>query len=250
VAVAEHPAKPLVSVVVPVFGGERYVGEAIDSVAALTYTRVETIVVDDGSPDRSAEIASARPGVRVLREPHRGVAAARNVGIAAARGELIAFMDQDDLWQPSKLALQVALLDERRELDIALCGIEMVLLADTPRPRWVMWAADRQPGYVPSAWLVRREAFERVGRFDTSYASVCDADWLARAKDMGLASGMLPQTLVCWRIHDTNGSYDQATMRRETFRMLRATAARQRAAGGTGDAPGGREADRAEAGER
>jgi len=230
----EVAAQPLVSVVVPVFAGERFVGEALDSIAAQTYPRVETIIVDDGSPDRSDEIASARPGVRVLRQPHRGVAAARNAGLSAARGELIAFLDQDDLWQPSKTALQVAFLAEHRELHIALSHVEMVLLGGTSRPPWMTWLTAQQPGYLPSTWLVRREAFERVGWFDTSYEIACDADWLARAKDMGLASGMLADTLVRWRIHDTNRSYDQATMRRETLRMLRATAARQREAGRAG----------------
>jgi glycosyltransferase involved in cell wall biosynthesis len=221
---------PLVSVVVPAYAGERFLGEALDSVAAQTYSRVETIVVDDGSPDRCAQIAAARPGVRVLREPHRGVAAARNTGVAAAAGELIAFLDQDDLWEPAKLDRQVALLGERPELDIALTRVEMMLSAGTARPPWLTWLTAQQPGYLPSTWLVRREAFERVGIFDTTYRIACDADWLARAKDDGLINAMLPEVLVRWRIHDTNGSYDQATMRSETFRMLRETAARQRGA--------------------
>lgn len=225
-------ATPLVSVVVPVFGGERFVSESIESIAGQSYPRVETIVVDDGSPDRSAEIAEAHEGVRVLREPHRGVAGARNAGIEAARGELIAFLDQDDLWAPSKLERQVALLEANPQLDLALCGIEMVLLDGTPRPPWLMWERDRQPGRIPSTWLVRRDALERVGYFDTSYEIACDADWLARAKDMGVASETLSLALVQWRIHDANGSYDQETMRRETFRMVRATAARKRLGAG------------------
>lgn len=221
-------SQPLVSVVIPVFAGERFLGETLDSVAAQSYANVETIVVDDGSPDRSAQIASAQPGVRVLREPHRGVAAARNAGVAAAGGELIAFLDQDDLWQPSKLAQQVALLEARAELDIVLTHVEMLLEEGTEHPAWLTWPSSVQPGYLPSAWLVRREAFERVGLFDTSYRIACDADWLARAKDGGLRNEMLPEALVRWRIHGSNGSYDQQTMRSETFQMLRATAERQR----------------------
>jgi glycosyltransferase involved in cell wall biosynthesis len=220
--------QPLVSVVIPVFAGERFLGETLDSVAAQSYPNIETIVVDDGSPDRSAQLASARRGVRVLREPHRGVAAARNAGLAAAGGELIAFLDQDDLWQASKLAQQVALLTERPELQIALTHVEMLLDEGTERPAWMTWPSAVQPGYLPSTWLVRREAFERVGLFDASYRIVCDADWLARAKDGGLMNEMLPEALVRWRIHDSNGSYDQRTLRSETFQMLRATAERQR----------------------
>lgn len=224
----EQTSAPLVSVVVPVFAGERFLGEALETIAAQSHPHLETIVVDDGSPDASAAIAAGYPDVRLLREPHRGVAAARNAGVRAAHGELIAFLDQDDLWHAEKIALQVALLAERPELAIALSHVEMVLLDGTPRPTWLTWETGRQRGYLPSTWLVRREAFELVGLFDTRYRIVCDADWLARAKDRGLRNGMLAQTLVQWRIHDANGSYEQAQMRSETFSMLRATAERQR----------------------
>ncbi len=225
-------AEPLVSVIVPVFEGERFLGDALDSVAAQTHSSVETIVVDDGSPDGSAEIASGRPGVRVLREPHRGVAAARNAGLSVARGELIAFLDQDDEWQPQKLARQAAALAERPGLSIVLSHMQMTLVPGTPRPDWFepAWLTSAKPGFVPSTWLVRRGAFERVGTFDTSYAIACDSDWLTRAKDGGLASKMLSDVLVHWRVHGSNGSYDQATMRREMLRMLRGTAERQREA--------------------
>ena len=224
--------EPLVSVIVPVFGGERFLGDGLDTVLAQTYPRIETIVVDDGSPDRSAEIAAAREGVRVLREPHRGVAAARNAGLSAARGELIAFLDQDDEWQAHKLARQAAVLAERPELALVLSHMEMTLVSGTPRPDWFepAWLTSPTRGFVPSTWLVRREAFEQVGTFDTSYAIACDSDWLTRAKDQGLASEMLADVLVRWRVHGANGSYDQATMRRETLRMLRGTAERQREA--------------------
>jgi glycosyltransferase involved in cell wall biosynthesis len=227
---------PLISVVVPVFAGERFLGEALDSIAAQTHSSVETIVVDDGSPDHSVQIAAGRPGVRVLREPHRGVAAARNTGLSAARGELIAFLDQDDQWRPRKLARQLAALAERPELEIVLSHMEMTLVAGTPRPSWFepAWLTGPQPGYVPSTWLVRRGAFDRIGPFDTSFQIACDSDWLTRAKDAGLASEMLAESLVRWRVHGANGSYDRETMRRETFRMLRGTAARQREAGHAG----------------
>lgn len=127
----EATSGPLVSVVVPVFAGERFLGEALETIAAQSYSHLETIVVDDGSPDASAEIAASHPGVRLLCEPHRGVAAARNTGVQAARGELIAFLDQDDLWDASKISRQVALLAQRPDLAIALTHVEMVLLDGT-----------------------------------------------------------------------------------------------------------------------
>jgi glycosyltransferase involved in cell wall biosynthesis len=223
----------LVSVIVPVHAGERFINAALDSVAAQTYARVETIVVDDGSPDRAAEIAAERAGVSVLHQPRAGVAAARNAGAAAAHGELLAFLDQDDEWHPSKLELQVALLREHPEVSLVLAHMEVHLMAGTPRPSWfpTEWLREpHQPGYIPSTWLVRRDMFARIGPFDTTYETACDADWLARFKDAGLAGAMrlLPDVLVRWRIHDANGSYDQDTMRRERLRMMRGTATRQR----------------------
>ena len=225
--------EPLVSVIVPVFAGERFLGDALGTVLAQTYPRIETIVVDDGSPDRSAEIAAAREGVRVLREPHRGVAAARNAGLSAARGELIAFLDQDDLWHAHKLAAQVAALAARPQLAIVLTphgddaraghaapGLVRIRVADRADSRLRAEHVAGAPGGVRARGHVRHELRDRVRLR------------LARRapRTRGLASEMLAEVLVRWRVHGGNGTYDQATMRRETLRMLRGTARRQREA--------------------
>ena len=225
--------EPLVTVVVPVFAGERLLPTALDSALAQTYAHAEVIVVDDGSPDRSAELAARRPGVRVLRQPHRGVAAARNAGVEAGAGDLIAFLDQDDEWWPDKLARQVKLMTDRPEVGLAMTHVEMVLSPGTPRPDWLdpAWLLIPQPGFVPSTWMVRRAVFERIGPLDSRYAIASDSDWLTRARDAGVVSVMLRDVLVRWRIHGANGSYDQDTMRRELLRMLRGTARRRREAG-------------------
>src|SRR3954447_14425882 len=93
-----------VSVVIPAFNAERFVGEAVQSVMAQTLLPVDIVVVDDGSTDRTAELAAAvDPTVQVVRTPNRGVAAARNTGARRARGSVIAFLDADDVWLPTKL---------------------------------------------------------------------------------------------------------------------------------------------------
>src|ERR1044072_7097933 len=99
--------QPLVSVIIPVYNGARFLLAALESVFAQTYRPFEVIVVDDGSADDSGRIAQSFSGVHYIRQANQGVAAARNTGIEAARGEFYAFLDQDDLWTPEKLRLQI-----------------------------------------------------------------------------------------------------------------------------------------------
>jgi glycosyltransferase involved in cell wall biosynthesis len=107
---------PLVSVIVPVYNGERWIGRTLASAAAQTYDNIEIIVVDDESIDQTAIIADAAasqdPRISVFRRPHSGVSATRNFGISRARGSLIATLDADDLWHPEKLARQVAVMQK------------------------------------------------------------------------------------------------------------------------------------------
>lgn len=119
-------APPRVSVIIIVYNGETYLAEAIDSVLSQTWTDLELLVVDDGSRDGSRELVqtyvAANPDrVRLLRHPggvNRGMSATRNLGLAHARGEMVAFLDADDVWAPGKLAEQVAILD--REPDAGM----------------------------------------------------------------------------------------------------------------------------------
>src|ERR1700694_2006522 len=111
-------ANSRVSVIVPVYRGERYIGQASKSALAQTYENFEIVIVNDGSPDDS--IARIRPylhlpNVKLIEQDNRGVAAARNTGIRNASGQIIAFLDHDDLWLPDKLALQVAHLASHAE---------------------------------------------------------------------------------------------------------------------------------------
>ena len=118
--------KPLVSVVVTAHNHGPYIGPALESVLAQTYPNTELIVVDDGSNDSTADIAASFiPRVRLLRRRGLGVAGARNAGVRAARGELIALLDGDDIWEPEKLAIQVeaAIINPQAGL-IAVDGVE------------------------------------------------------------------------------------------------------------------------------
>lgn len=140
---------PTVSVVIPAFNAAGTLDAALDSVFSQTFEPFEVIVVDDGSSDATADVASARAGrVQLIRQPNSGPGAARNAGLRASRGELVAFLDADDLWLPEKLAAQVAYFDTYPETGLlhtaALKGESADVGVDTPAkdlplapPRWV-----------------------------------------------------------------------------------------------------------------
>jgi glycosyltransferase involved in cell wall biosynthesis len=226
--------QPLVSVVIPAFNAEAFVAEAIKSATAQDYGRVEVIVVDDGSTDATAAIAS-RHAVTVLMQENGGQAAARNAGVAAAAaaGTFVAFLDADDLWLPSMLSTEVAHLLAHPELDYVLVRMQRTLTPGAPWPPGTpaSFFDDSQPGTLPSAGLVRREILDRVGRFDTGYRHGSDTEWQSRAADAGVRWALLPEVLVEYRIHGDNTSYDNLGMKREMFELLRASVARKRAAG-------------------
>ncbi|MGD9509361.1 MAG: glycosyltransferase family 2 protein [Geminicoccaceae bacterium] len=198
-----------ISCVIPVFNGEAYLGEALDSVFAQTLPPTEVIVVDDGSTDGTREVID-RFGTRVryVHQENRGPAAARNKGIALAIGELLAFLDADDLWLPRKLARQTQRLAERGDLQVSVTQVrnfwieELRVEAEAMRDHRL--AAAALPGYVPQTMLARREAFVRVGLFDETLRTGEDTDWFLRAADLGTMAELLPEVLVMRRFHRTN----------------------------------------------
>ena len=241
-------SQPLVSAVVPVYDGRPYLAEALASALAQTWARsparsrraLEVVVVDDGSTDGSPEVAAsfaeARAGssspvqVRVVRRPHRGVAAARNAGVAAARGRLLAFLDQDDRWTPDKLERQVAHLEAHPEDGFCLARQRLFLEPGVERPGWLKpeLLEKDQPGYVPGTLVVRREVFDAVGPFDEGRPVASDADWFLRAKDAGVGMAMLPDVLLERRIHRANQSAQTLQGTSELLHAVRASILRQR----------------------
>ena len=196
---------PLVSVVLPVYNGERYLAEAIESVLGQSYRALELIVVDDGSTDRSGEIARGY-GARCVRQPNAGTAAARNAGIDCARGPLLAHMDADDLWEPDKIDAQVRALAADSKID-AVSG-HMVEFHSPDLPEEVRGRVraprERMPGHLLQAMLIRREAHDRVGPFESRWRIGQDMSWSMRAAEAGLRLLVLPEVVLRRRIHAAN----------------------------------------------
>ncbi|HEX4108549.1 MAG TPA: glycosyltransferase family A protein [Solirubrobacteraceae bacterium] len=222
---------PLVSVVVPVFNGERFLAEALESALAQDHPAFEVIVVDDGSTDGTARVAEGFP-VRLLSEPHRGVSAARNAGVKAARGELFTIHDGDDRWPPDRLSRQVAHLREHPDDGIVFGLTEVFLTPGEPRPRhWPRYAdGEAVPGHA-GTMLARREVFELIGGFDESLWLCEDIDWLARAKDAGVRSGTVEHVVLHYRIHANNSSRNGGANTSVLLDVIRRSVRRQRADG-------------------
>ena len=201
-------SRPLVSVIVPAYNRERYLGEALDSIFAQDYRPLEVIVADDGSTDGTARVARAYSEVRLLSLPHRGVAAARNAAIAASTGSLLAFLDSDDLWVAGKLDAQVGLLEGNPQIGYCFCRMWNFLEPGCESPSW---AKTEGIGHVSdycsmTSMVIRREVFDRIGEFDTQFHWGEDTDWLARARSLGISHVSLPEVYLRRRIHGTNVS--------------------------------------------
>jgi glycosyltransferase involved in cell wall biosynthesis len=201
---------PRVTVVIPTHNRASLVLEAIGSVLRQSYRDFEVIVCDDGSTDDTeARVCAVGPPVRYLRCPHTGrPGSPRNRGIEAARGELVAFLDDDDLWEADKLARQIELLDRRRELSVVYTD-RRVLFSDGSTSPPVASAQATLPGQLFELALrgqfpflgtaiVRTELLRKVGRFDETLTTAEDLDLWLRLGRIARAE-RVPEPLVVVR---------------------------------------------------
>lgn len=235
-----HP--PLISCIVPIFNGERYLKEALDSIFEQTYRPLEVLVADDGSTDGTAAVV-ARYGaeVRYLSQPNAWPAAARNLGLGAARGELVAFLDADDLWHPEKLARQLARFAARPELDLCVTHVRNFWIPELQEEAAHYRdhrRAEALPGYCASSVLARRGLFDTVGRYDTRLGHASQLEWFVRATDHGAAIELLPDLLVYRRLHQGNLSRRFGPASRDEFaRILKTCLDRRRRLDSAAPAP-------------
>jgi glycosyltransferase involved in cell wall biosynthesis len=225
-------AAPLVSAIITVFDGEDFVGEAIRSVLAQDYRPLETIVVDDGSTDATAEVVRQFESVRYIHQPNQGPSVGRNTGVAAASGDFMAFLDSDDLWLSNKLSVQIAYHLEHPEVGYTITMQRLVLVPGMERPSWLQshLLDNDHVGYFPSALVVRSSVVNQVGGYDPSFRSGEGADWFARAKDLGIPMAIIDETLLLKRVHARNVSQEVDRSRAGVLRTLKASIDRQRRA--------------------
>lgn len=224
----------LVSVVIPVYNGERYLESAVRSVLAQTYPKFEIVAVDDGSTDGSRQILeSYRDRIRICEQPNSGVGIARNRGILESRGEYIAFLDQDDWWLPDKLAAQIEELERTRAglvhtrtlyFDEQKQAFTEALDPTANPGKYVGWCYEQLlygNAICNSSVMVRRELFAQIGLCDSRIVgnSVQDYDlWLRLARVTPFA--YVERPLTVFRLHPLQGTNNRRLILREQIKVL------------------------------
>jgi glycosyltransferase involved in cell wall biosynthesis len=203
------PAVGPISVILPLYNGRRHIRAAIESILAQTLSAREIVVVDDGSSDGGADLLADYPGLTVIRQANTGEAAARNRGIRESRQPFIAFLDQDDLWLPDKLQLQLAAFAQEPAREAVFGRHRLFVEQGAPWQRPDL--LDRPlSARLPGALMVRRGLFARIGPFAESMVLGSDVDWLWRASDSGVAFHAMAEEVLLRRIHAANASRNMA----------------------------------------
>lgn len=211
----------LVSCIVPAFNSERFLSEALDSILQQTHRPLEIIVADDGSTDGTRDIAANYGNaVRVVTQETAGPPATRNLGVAAARGAFVAFLDADDLWHSEKLSRQLERFSSRPETGACVTAIQNFWIPDLKDEEARLGhtkMGQKMPGYVTMTLLVRRETFDAVGPFDETLWHSDAMDWFLRARNLGVVVDDIDDVLVFHRMHQDNLSRRSGDESRQEF---------------------------------
>lgn len=215
-SVGTRDRSDLISVIMANYNYAAYIAKAIDSVLGQTHSPVETIVVDDGSTvDMRPVLEPYGNRITTLYEPHAGISATRNKGIAKAAGRYYAFLDSDDYWPLDKLAMQYGYLQNNPACDMVYsysCPFHSEELSPLERAR--LSCSERpMPAHVSNTLLIRKSAYERIGIFDTSLQIGVDIDLHSRIMASGLRYFVMPETLHFRRIHGRNHSQSKSVVK-------------------------------------
>lgn len=178
---------PQLSVIIPAYNSELYLAEAIESVLAQKYQPLEIIIVDDGSTDSTKRVATSFRNVQYIYQGNQGPASARNTGLSLAQGDIITFLDSDDLWSDNKLELQLKRLSVTPSVEIVLGYTQRVRLTIScdGEPEFKSYL-NPQPMLSLGSALIRKTVFDKVGLFEKSLLFADDIDWFLRAREKGI----------------------------------------------------------------
>ena len=222
---------PLVSVIIPVFNGEKYLLEAIESVLRQPYQPFELIVVDDGSTDNSGSIAKGLASqLRYVYQENGGLGAALNTGIELSRGCFLSFLDADDLWKENKLMHQMTVFEDKPDIDIVFGQIKEFYSPELDQNQGKMGRIPGKVmrGFFKGCMLIKRDSFFRVGAFETRWKVGDFVDWYLKAVEKGLKSIVLDEVVTLRRIHTDNMGIREHASQSDFVRILKASLDRRR----------------------
>jgi glycosyltransferase involved in cell wall biosynthesis len=213
------------------YNAEGYLAEAIESILAQTYPVLEIIIIDDGSSDHSAQIAQNFGDKIIYKfQTNRGAASARNLGIELARGNFLAFLDADDLWEVDKLNLQVAAFTNEPNLDIVFGQVRHFYSPELEERNKIKihCPSELMAGYYPGTMLIKKNSFHRVGMFETNWQVGEFISWYGKAKDLNMQIKMLPNLVMQRRLHTSNQGIYKKNAIGDYARLLKHTLDRRR----------------------
>jgi glycosyltransferase involved in cell wall biosynthesis len=216
---------PLVSIIMPTLNAEKYLHDALYCIEKESYQHYEVIIVDGGSKDRTKEIADGFSKIRFTHQRDKGLAGAWNDGIRTASGELITFLDSDDLWMSDCLETHVKMLLNDRILWGSVGHVEFFLENEKePPPGFKISLLDNNHiGYMPGCFMGWRKIFDEIGFFETRWNIASDIVWFAKLKKSNLPLGIIHETVLKKRVHSMNLSYTTAqtpTYQKELLKLL------------------------------
>ena len=214
------PYNPKISVIIPAYNAEKHIEAAIKSIHQQNYDNLEIIVIDDGSTDTTADICKAL-GVKLIQQENLGISAARNVGLKAATGDLIAFLDADDLWCDNKIKNQLKLL-QKPLLPSFILGLSIAINNEA------LPITDAHFVLSLGTSLVKKEVFEKVGNFDEKLELGEDIDWFLRVMEAEFNCAVEPNPILKFRRHENNTTNNREKTKQFFLKAIRQSLKRRR----------------------
>ena len=214
----------MISVIVPVFNGEKYIEEALQNIENQGSIDFEIIVVDDGSTDSTAKIVETWPKpVQYIYQYNQGPAQARNVGIKAAKGDFIAFLDADDTWPLEKITTQITLLNQYPTIELVWGKTKYFFENEMLRTKYEGHKMGIEPIFnvFLGAAMFRKNTFDKVGLFDTSLRFGEDIDWYNRASELKISILKSHDVGLFYRVHNHNVTHDIVALNQGTIQLLK-----------------------------
>jgi glycosyltransferase involved in cell wall biosynthesis len=218
-----------ISVIIPVYNGEAFLADAISSILRQHYDPLEIVVVDDGSTDGSAIIAKSFPNVVYVYQENKGHQVARNCGLQMAKGNMISFLDADDLWSDDKLELQLSCFKKNPSTEIVVGYTQRMQLLNVKDGKHEFRNySDPVLGMSFTASLIRKSAFDKVGLIDEKFRQCDDWDWFMRAKELNVSMVVHKEVITFYRRHDDNMTNQITSGNHYTMMMLKRSLDRRR----------------------